>query len=239
MLLSRKEFTRKTLLAAAGLTLSPELLLGQTSYTVQKGDTLSHIARRYGVTVADLRNANGIRGDLIRVGQTLSIPNKNSSSPNFLAKVKAETNKIRVKRDTWKLIVAHHSAIKYGNATVYDRSHRERGMQNGLAYHFVIGNGINSGDGEIEVGPRWRKQLHGGHVRNHKVNMTGIGICMIGNFEQTKPSAKQMMAFVQLVDWLQKDVLRKKVRFAGHKDIEQNLCPGKHFPLAAMHRRYD
>ena len=45
---------------------------------------------------------------------------------------------------------------------------------------------------------------------------------------------------MQLVDWLQKDVLKKKTLFAGHKDLkgEQTVCPGKNFPLAAMHARY-
>ena len=44
-------------------------------------------------------------------------------------------------------------------------------MQNGLAYHFLIGNGIDSGDGEVEIGPRWKRQLLGGHVKNYKINL--------------------------------------------------------------------
>lgn len=43
-------------------------------YTVKRGDTLSAIARRHGTTVAGLRRANGISGDLIRPGQVLRIP---------------------------------------------------------------------------------------------------------------------------------------------------------------------
>ena len=38
-----------------------------------------------------------------------------------------------------------------------DHWHRDRGFDE-LGYHFVIGNGTNSGDGQIEVGPRWTKQ---------------------------------------------------------------------------------
>lgn len=45
-----------------------------SSYTVQSGDTLSGIARRYGVTVDALRRANNLTGDFIRVGQVLVIP---------------------------------------------------------------------------------------------------------------------------------------------------------------------
>ena len=45
------------------------------SYTVRKGDTLSHIARRHGVRADALARANNIKHlDHIREGQTLRIP---------------------------------------------------------------------------------------------------------------------------------------------------------------------
>ena len=239
---SRRQFARTAILATAGYA-----LLGKTPahsetnvYTVKKNDTLGHIAQRFGVSVRELKRANGLSGDLIKVGQKLHIPGCSVEPDDLLSDVRAANASIAVKADTWKRIVVHHSAIKYGNVKKYDRAHRERGMKNGLAYHFVIGNGIDSGDGEIEVGPRWRKQLHGGHVKSHAVNLNSIGICLVGNFETTHPSKRQLSAFTQLVDWLQKDVLKKKTLFAGHKDLkgEQTVCPGRNFPLAAMHARY-
>ncbi|HSG89004.1 MAG TPA: N-acetylmuramoyl-L-alanine amidase [Pseudomonadales bacterium] len=45
-----------------------------TRYTIEKGDTLSAIAQRFGVETGRLRTANGLAGDVIRVGQTLVIP---------------------------------------------------------------------------------------------------------------------------------------------------------------------
>jgi len=46
-------------------------------HKVKSGETLSGIAMKYrGVTVADIRRANGIRGSRIRAGQTLLIPIK-------------------------------------------------------------------------------------------------------------------------------------------------------------------
>ena len=48
----------------------------QTVHTVRRGDTLSSIARKYGVTVNALRQANNISGDRINVGQKLKIPAK-------------------------------------------------------------------------------------------------------------------------------------------------------------------
>ncbi len=43
-------------------------------HTVKGGDTLSGIARRYGSSVAKIKAANGLRSDMIRPGQTLSVP---------------------------------------------------------------------------------------------------------------------------------------------------------------------
>lgn len=48
------------------------------TYTVASGDTLWGIARKHGVSVAALREKNGIAQTNIRVGQKLSIPSGNS-----------------------------------------------------------------------------------------------------------------------------------------------------------------
>ncbi|MBL9171454.1 MAG: N-acetylmuramoyl-L-alanine amidase [Verrucomicrobiales bacterium] len=158
----------------------------------------------------------------------------------FTKLVRSKTASIPVQRGRWEWIVGHHSAIKYGNAMVYDRAHRQRGMENGLAYHFVIGNGVDSGDGEIEIGARWLKQLKGGHVRSEDINEVGIGICLVGNFEEGRPTSNQLIAFQELVDYLRSDVVGKRVRFAVHREIEpgRTVCPGRNFPIARMRQRY-
>ncbi|SFX31236.1 N-acetylmuramoyl-L-alanine amidase [Marinospirillum alkaliphilum] len=46
----------------------------ETRYVIQRGDTLSEIARRNGVDIGELRKANNLNNDVIRVGQTLRIP---------------------------------------------------------------------------------------------------------------------------------------------------------------------
>lgn len=211
-----------------------------TIHIVQRGDTLGSIALTHGIRVADLKRANKLSSDVIRIGQKLKVP-ATLASEDLLARVRADTARIRVRTDNWERIVVHHSAIKYGNAAVYDRAHRQRGMQNGLAYHFVIGNGIDSGDGQIETGPRWTKQLLGGHVKSYRINLTAIGICLVGNLQESHPTRRQIQAFTQLMDWLRAEVVPAAKKFAGHRDLrgEQTICPGKNFPLAAMHARYD
>ncbi len=58
------------------LTLLPHLALAQgaTTHTVRSGETLYSIARRYGTTVNELKLMNGLAGELIYVGQLLSLP---------------------------------------------------------------------------------------------------------------------------------------------------------------------
>lgn len=222
----------------------PESGTAYIVHTVRRGESLSVIARRHGVTVGEVRAANGISGDLIRPGQELRIPRK-SIAPGgrqHIGGVVDATRRITVDKSRWETIVGHHSGVNRGNAAIYDRFHRrERRMENGLAYHFVIGNGRDSGDGEIEIGDRWLRQIHGGHVRNHAVNMTSIGICVVGNFESGRPSFRQVAAFRELVDYLRNEVLvGRPVNFAVHREIDRNhtVCPGRYFPTAAMHRRY-
>lgn len=58
---------------------------GGTIYVVKKGDILGRIASQHGVKVSDLKAANGLTGDTIRVGQKLRIPAKSASAPKTSA----------------------------------------------------------------------------------------------------------------------------------------------------------
>ena len=47
---------------------------------VQQGDSLSAIASRQGVSVAQIRRANGLSDDVIQPGQVLDLPGQSLAS---------------------------------------------------------------------------------------------------------------------------------------------------------------
>ena len=58
----------------AALKSSGKLAQAAREHRVSRGDTLSMIAARYDISLASLRQANGLRNDQIRVGQVLKVP---------------------------------------------------------------------------------------------------------------------------------------------------------------------
>ena len=55
-------------------------LLASRKHIIERGETLSTIAQQYRVTTDSLREHNGLKGDLVRVGQTISIPDNTSGT---------------------------------------------------------------------------------------------------------------------------------------------------------------
>ncbi len=53
---------------------------GDDRYVVRRGDTLAAIAARQGVSVDEIRQANGLTGSLIRPGQALTLPTRSLAS---------------------------------------------------------------------------------------------------------------------------------------------------------------
>ena len=52
------------------------------NYTVQRGDTLYSIAKRYGVSVNDIINLNNLKSNALSIGQILKIPS--TTSVNYI-----------------------------------------------------------------------------------------------------------------------------------------------------------
>ena len=135
----------------------------------------------------------------------------------------------------WKTIVLHHSATRGGNVASIDAVHRQQKDRAGnpwlgIGYHFVVGNGQKMGDGEIRPTFRWLKQLPGAHAGQRDYNEQGIGICLIGNFDDTPPTDKQLLALQGLLKTLAQQYEIPRQRVLRHAAIQATLCPGRLFP---------
>jgi hypothetical protein len=140
----------------------------------------------------------------------------------------------------WRWIVIHHSATDVGGAASFGRAHQKKWV-NGLGYDFVIGNGSETADGEIEVGPRWLRQregIDGAHAGVEKYNKHGIGICLVGDFDERQPSPKQMAALRNLTRHLMERYGISKQNILPHREVKvgHTECPGKAFPFDAFIR---
>ncbi|MDK1030634.1 MAG: peptidoglycan recognition family protein, partial [Planctomycetia bacterium] len=125
------------------------------------------------------------------------------------------------------------------SALIFGRFHRENRRCDELGYHFVIGNGFGSNDGQIEAGSRWRKQKHGAHCKvpmHDEYNQVGIGICLVGDFTRSRPTAKQKKALAELVRWLVWRYRIRNSRVIRHSDVKDTVCPGSGFPFDDFHR---
>lgn len=134
----------------------------------------------------------------------------------------------------WNWIVVHHSDDVCGCCSKYDAAHRAKGWDE-CGYHFVIGNGSMTSDGQVEVTTRWPVQKHGAHAKtpDNRFNDFGIGIVLVGDFERGPgPSAVQYAALLRLTRWLMARYGVTPDRVVRHSDAKATQCPGKNFPWA-------
>jgi hypothetical protein len=97
----------------------------------------------------------------------------------------------------WKYIYIHHSQTPDGNAATLTRDH--------ILDHFVIGNGDGCVDGEIQITQRWNNQysITTPPPGIRRIDPACLSICLIGDFDQTRPTAIQQQRLAQLLKALQ------------------------------------
>jgi hypothetical protein len=102
----------------------------------------------------------------------------------------------------------------------------------GLADHFVIGNGDGCGDGEIQIGQRWAQQLAPGLTPGaNYIDPDCISICLIGDFNLTQPTPTQRRRLVQLIGALQNKLRISRDHIYLYSGVETAAGVGRHFPV--------
>lgn len=132
-----------------------------------------------------------------------------------------------------KWIIVHHSATPSGNVKVFRRYHVEQLGYEDVAYHYVICNGNGGPDGEVQPGRPLEKV--GAHA--YGANRQSVGICLVGNFMQAKPTMKQWESLISLCLMLMKQYNIPLDHVIGHKEVPGIFnvayttdCPGNNLP---------
>jgi N-acetylmuramoyl-L-alanine amidase len=133
-------------------------------------------------------------------------------------------------------IAVHHSASTFGDAALIRRWHKARGWLD-IGYHAVVLNGHREYGGalnEAEIGgvePGRPEEQVGAHVAGH--NTGSLGLCLVGNFEESEPDARQWDAAVaKVAAWCRQYGVGAD-HVLGHKEFsgQATACPGKHLDM--------
>lgn len=139
-------------------------------------------------------------------------------------------------KDRWSYIVIHHSGRSKDTLESIDKFHKEKRKWDGIGYHFIIGNGVNSKDGRIRKTFRYSLAKDGAHAltSDNFYNQNALGICLIGNFNKSNPSLNQKKSLVKLILDLQGlyEIPLENILF--HNDTKATECPGENFPKAEI-----
>lgn len=120
-------------------------------------------------------------------------------------------------RTSTNRIITHHAAGMTSTNNVHDYHKNTNGWA-GIGYHYFIDT-----DGTINEGRPLT--AIGAHTEGH--NYDSIGICLNGNFEESKPSENQYTSLNWLVNKLNGQFGTLSLHV--HKDFNSTLCPGKYF----------
>jgi len=145
-------------------------------------------------------------------------------------------------------IVIHHSTEDFqGPVAANARALHLKGKAKGydaISYHYVVGNGVK-GYHEINGRKEWAESADGGIEFGRPIEAKGahampnngtIGIVVIGNFNVSKPTEKQVQSLQNLVLHLMYKFKLTPADVVGHREHQQidKHCPGKNFDMDAF-----
>ena len=117
-------------------------------------------------------------------------------------------------------IAVHHSQRKIDSIKRIRDLHIRINKWEDIGYHYLIDK-----KGKIHVGRS--EKFIGAHVFGH--NKNSVGICLIGNFDEEKPTKRQIRI---LIKFLKNKIKKFKIpikNILGHREFSgvTKTCPGK------------
>jgi murein DD-endopeptidase MepM/ murein hydrolase activator NlpD len=216
-------------------------------YRVEVGDSLSSIARRAGIPVGQLVEANQLRSRHLEPGQVLWLPGirelpSQHARPEETYQAPTPSTPYRIaNRQAWgaasmgshhdpmngiRKITLHHTSDIPGMMQRSDRDlvaavqhyHQHNLGWADIGYHYLIGR-----DGVVYEGRPVHAQ--GAHVGGSR-NRHNLGVSLVGNFHKDLPTRAQLETTERfLVDQQARYRVRRNDLMA-HREVGVTVCPG-------------
>lgn len=138
----------------------------------------------------------------------------------------------QIKKEDVEFIIIHHSNRIIDCPLFIKIRHKYLRGWDDTGYHFIIGNGIFTKNGKIYKGRPTK--FVGAH--SYGYNQKSIGICLIGDLDQTKPTFRQYRSLIRLIVILKKQFPIKTI--LSHNETEGCIktCPGKLFDITRIRK---
>ena len=132
-------------------------------------------------------------------------------------------------KNRFDAIIIHHSASNTDNYESIRRYHKKKGLRD-AAYHLLLSNGSTKVPlGNLEATGRYAALSHAMATRDIRYNLTGLHICIVGNFETGQVPQNMKPAIAHAIKGLQDRFGIPESRILFHRDVGQTKCPGKFF----------
>jgi len=124
-------------------------------------------------------------------------------------------------------LVVHHSGTRGGTPKDFAWHHVHARGWPGIGYHYVI-----TPDGVVFKTNALTTVSY--HARG--ANLGGVGICLVGDFNQIKPADAQVESLTRLLRLLLR--YYTKARIVLHREVQgsRTSCPGLKFPVDSLPR---
>ena len=129
-----------------------------------------------------------------------------------------------------QFIIIHHTQRNNDWPSFIRWRHRHLRRWDDIGYHYIIGNTRPfTKDGKIYIGRA--ENVEGAHALGY--NFKSIGVCLIGNFNKTFPSEKQMNSLVTIIKQVTSHHKISVENILGHGELPngKKSCPGKNIDM--------
>lgn len=146
---------------------------------------------------------------------------------------------------TPQFVMIHHSLTKDSGSVSWGAIRNYHVGTNGwsdIGYHFGVELANVGRDGapvpEVFIGRHWNR--NGAHCRHGGMNSKSLGVCVVGNFDETAPPEDVLAATGSFVAFLCNYFGIATEGIIGHRDFNPaKTCPGTLFDLDAFRERVE